>query len=680
MKDSKIDNKFIDSNNFTEKPLYTTKANTESYNIEISYNPFQKKSKNKKTSNFKYLQSSLLSTTFEKDGKSIEFIYNQLQGQCKYVICILIKDDSYINNLLLEKTLIGIKNNISSLEQTFIEPSNILICLFFNFIKNNEIFDEDDISTLKNENDFILLSKKYFVKKETYIDVHCIAKKNYFYDVEILKLFYCLLIDKIRFKNKIIFTSVIKVGIVPNIDILKTLIQLSYNSKDNHNIIVPLIEESDNDDLIYKIKKYERIHFNLYNMNFYDMTASVPIHSLLNVMTIDNNLFSDLNSFYNGININSSIDFHDYNLSLYLFKKNYKIIYYNSYAIAYIELSYFENNPIGDYQDSWIERYSGYYGNFFEIFKTFIDCNNFNIFKKIFMFFQIIGLLFEFIFPSLFILVIYSIFYEAFNTYDERPIAFCILLYIFILICSGASSLISKNSQKMQLTNLFYYFFIEVFYLFILICSVIAMDNVRKNKKLDSYKFNTAAITTIIILTFIPGILPLILKSALIFENIIPMLLYLLLGASPSSSFFYIAKILNASETCGGENIKERKGIIIIIYFLFNFFFGSLIFFNYNRKKRVETVMILAIIYLIYNFFKITAIIINLLINRKNLEISNITLEEIKKELDNKKDYIKNSRLSRSDNQNASQTIFKSNYFLNSINPENMSQSQIKYP
>ena len=46
MKDSKIDNKFIDSNNFTEKPLYTTKANTESYNIEISYNPFQKKSKN----------------------------------------------------------------------------------------------------------------------------------------------------------------------------------------------------------------------------------------------------------------------------------------------------------------------------------------------------------------------------------------------------------------------------------------------------------------------------------------------------------------------------------------------------------------------------------------------------------------------------------------------------------
>ena len=206
------------------------------------------------------------------------------------------------------------------------------------------------------------------------------------------------------------------------------------------------------------------------------------------------------------------------------------------------------------------------------------------------------------------------------------------------------------------------------------------MDNVRKNKKLDSYKFNTAAITTIIILTFIPGILPLILKSALIFENIIPMLLYLLLGASPSSSFFYIAKILNASETCGGENIKERKGIIIIIYFLFNLFFGSLIFFNYNRKKRVETVMILAIIYLIYNFFKITAIIINLLINRKNLEISNITLEEIKNELDNKKDYIKNSRLSRSDNQNASQTIFKSNYFLNSINPENMSQSQIKYP
>ena len=33
-------------------------------------------------------------------------------------------------------------------------------------------------------------------------------------------------------------------------------------------------------------------------MNFYDMTAAVPISSLFNVMTIDNNLFSSLIGFY----------------------------------------------------------------------------------------------------------------------------------------------------------------------------------------------------------------------------------------------------------------------------------------------------------------------------------------------------------------------------------------------
>ena len=127
-------------------------------------------------------------------------------------------------------------------------------------------------------------------------------------------------------------------------------------------------------------------------------------------------------------------------------------------------------------------------------------------------------------------MVIYTIFYEAFNAYDARPAAFCTLLYLFILICSGACSLISINTQRMRLTNLFFFIFMEVYYLFILICSVAAMDNVKKNKKKDPYKFNTAAITCIIIFTFIPGIIPILLKSKDALENIVIMLLYLIVG------------------------------------------------------------------------------------------------------------------------------------------------------
>ena len=378
-------------------------------------------------------------------------------------------------------------------------------------------------------------------------------------------------------------------------------------------------------------------------MNFYDMTASVPICSLINTMTIDNTLFNTLNLYYKRVNINMSIDCHDYNLSLFLYRNNFNILYYNSKSMGDIFYSDYEQNPMGDYKDTWVNRYSGYYGNFFELLRTFINCNNFNLFKRIFMFFQIIGLFIEFIFPSLSTMVIYIVFNESFACHDLRPASFCTLLYLFILICSGANSLISKTSKKTQISNYIFYFFMEIYYLLILICSIIAIDNVRKNKNHDSYKFNTRTITCIILLTFIPAILPMIIKANNIFDNIIPMLLYLTLGASPSSSSLYIAKILNACDTCGGTKINERKGIIILMFFLINLFFGSLIFLCYNRTKRVETIMIFGISYLVYNFFKTLAIVINLILNKNKLIIPAKNEEEIKNEVFSKNYSLKNS-------------------------------------
>ena len=240
-------------------------------------------------------------------------------------------------------------------------------------------------------------------------------------------------------------------------------------------------------------------------------------------------------------------------------------------------------------------------------------------------------------------MVIYIVFNESFACYNLRPASFCTLLYLFILICCGANSLISKTSKKTQISNYIFYFFIEIFYLFFLICSIIAIDNVRKNKNQDSYKFNTKAIICIIILTFIPGILPLIIKATTIVDNIIPMLLYLTLGASPSSSSLYIAKILNACETYGGKKINERKGIIILMFFLINLFFGSLIFFCYNRTKKVKLIMIFGITYLVYNFFKILTIIINLILNKNKLIIPTKNEEEIKNEVFSKNYSLKNS-------------------------------------
>ena len=299
--------------------------------------------------NFNYIQTNGFSTKFKMEGTSIDFIYKLKKENCKYIICILIKDDSYFNSKILEKTLLGIKYNLQYLKDILIEPENILICIFFNEIKTDDIFDEEDKPN--NYDEYILAQKIYSLDKgkKPHIKVHCISKMGHFHDVEILKCFYCIIVNKLRMKNNIIFTSVITNGISLYSNALKTLIQHSYNLKKNHNIIIPLIEEDISDNIICKIKKYERFHFNLYNMNFYDTTASIPICSLLNTMTIDDNLFNALNYYYKGVNTNMSIDCHDYNLSLFLYRHNISIIYYNIKSMGDIFYSDLEQNPMGDY-------------------------------------------------------------------------------------------------------------------------------------------------------------------------------------------------------------------------------------------------------------------------------------------------------------------------------------------
>jgi hypothetical protein len=239
--------------------------------------------------------------------------------------------------------------------------------------------------------------------------------------------------------------------------------------------------------------------------------------------------------------------------------------------------------------------------------------NNFNLFKKIILFFQLIGISIEFIYPSLSSMVIYSIFYEAFNTYDYRVATFFTMLYIFMLLASGMCSLVTKKPEEMKMTNMFIFFFMEVYYLFILICSVVAMNNVKKNTSNNEYKFNNAAISCIIVFTFLPYIVPMLLNIEKITSNLLNMLAYIGLGAPSSTSNLLMAQVWNASDTSGGKEIDERKSMTLLFFFLFNLFFGSLTFYNYNRRKRVECVMGFGIFYLFYNFFKTIGIVMKIL-------------------------------------------------------------------
>jgi hypothetical protein len=576
---------------------------------------------------FKYLEkdNSPESIIFDP-GENVSILESD-KGNYNYSICILLKDDSQKSSELLKNTLNSIYGNRDTLATIGIGTSNLLICVFINEIRGFSLFNKDEFYKMRKENNSINTCLYLKTHKEGYnssSSVYIFAKPSYFESVEALKYYYTGIIKTIKLDNKILFSSVMTAGIRAHPIALKKLIVNSYLGENRgvKGATVGLVL-SEGEGLFSMVEQYERLHFNVYDMHFYGATSSFPVSSLLSTMAIDHSMFEVLKTFYIGIDTNCTIDYHDYNLGIFL-NENNKDVTFPSDEVAgtmnYIDLNYL------DYQTIWINRYSGYYGNIFKILKCFSI--NFNLMKAIFLFFHIVGMLIEFIYPALSTMVIYAIFFEAFDSFDYRPASFFTMMYVCMLTASGMCSLVSKNPKELRRANIFLYIFMEVFYIFTLICAIVAMDNINKNKNNDEYKFNKAAISCIIIFTFIPYIIPILMKLSLFTSKITNMLVYIGLGASCSTSNFLMAQLWNASDTVGGKQKEERKSVVLIFFFLYNLFFGFLGVYNYNRERKAKCVMGLGIMFLIYNFFRCMAIIARIL-GRKNGIDPNIHLKII---------------------------------------------------
>ena len=568
---------------------------------------------------FKYLEKDNAPEKIILDGEEKTNIFEAEKGKYDYIICILLKDDLNKSSEMLNITLRSIYANRDSLNDFGISTSTMLICVFINEIKGYSLFNKDDFAKIRKESNSLNTYLYLRTHKEGYSansSIYLFTKPGYLYSVEALKYYYTNIIYQLKEDKKILFSSVITAGVEPTQTSLKKMILSSYlaGNKGANGVATGLVLSS-GDGIFSMIEQYERVHFNIYDMNFLGSSSSFPVSSLLSTFAIDDLMLAYLKSYYLTVEINQSIDFHDYNLGLDLYQSDKNVTFINDEVMGefkYQELNYFE------YQEIWINRYSGYYGNFFQLLKCF--GTNFNLLKSILLFFQFVGIMIEFIYPALSTMVIYAIFFEAFDTYDYRVASFFTMIYICMLTASGMCSLVSKNPQELKRANFFLYIFMEVYYLFVLICSIVAMDNINKNKNHDEYEFNKAAISCIIIFTFIPYLIPMILKIGLISSKILNMLTYIVLGASCSSSNFLIAQIWNASDTAGGSNLEERKSVTLILFFLYNLFFGFLTAFNYTREKRANSVMGLGIIFLIYNFVRIMAIVCKILSGKNGID------------------------------------------------------------
>ena len=78
--------------------------------------------------------------------------------------------------------------------------------------------------------------------------------------------------------------------------------------------------------------------------------------------------------YYKIIEKNDIIDYHDYDLALFLYRNLFRINYYFNENLGNIQ---YNNFIYMEYTNIWINKFSGYFGNIFNILKTFSFCNDF---------------------------------------------------------------------------------------------------------------------------------------------------------------------------------------------------------------------------------------------------------------------------------------------------------------
>ena len=283
-----------------------------------------------------------------KEKEDNEF-FNERKGKFKYTICILQETNDIYNSYLLKQTLLSIGKNLNSLTKIEITPMEIGVFIFINKFKedniiniikshqdeeekNNEYYIQEWEMTISNEKEDLkdLSNIKIFtinsLKNLTYI-----KSLSYYYDI----------LHQIKPQNKIMFSSIMTTGVTFSENKLIELISYSYHTRNKHGIAVSSIEYKEK-NLVSKLCTYDKMRFNLYNLNYISESNAPFISSQLSLITLNDTLLKKLNEeYYKTIDYRASIDYHDYNLALYLKGKNYLIKNINSNPASMITLDDF---------------------------------------------------------------------------------------------------------------------------------------------------------------------------------------------------------------------------------------------------------------------------------------------------------------------------------------------------
>ena len=592
----------------------------------------------KKLGNFSFLEVNEKINPFKYRVSTIQTSpsnFNFLDDRAQYslIIPIIIENDSLSNSRKLRNTMNSLFLSLPELIQIGISNQNILICLFFLHFSSNKTFSQiypnTDYLAACCTGDLDYNCSSCYIVSSTGIPINVLSfNKNDSTHVECLKCFYLFILNDIKYYSTIslidderknfntFYILNWENGIIPEKNTISNLIKTATEPM----IIIPAVHSLPI-NLFGEILEFYYLYIQIYSYYYYYITCSCPIEHKFNLIKIDKKLYQVFKNYFTYYIYNDAeLFYHDYKLGVFLQNNGYHTYYINQINVFYYE----KTLNFNEFMMNYCKQNSSYILIFFDLLNSFILWSNMNFFKfvkKIFLFFQLLELIIDFLYIGFTILIIFSFLSEAFIDEDERIVIFFTVIYSIMTICSCCFSLISPKENGRDKTFIYFHIFFYCYFIFFIISSLFAIIRISHNK--NNYKFKSPPMILLIILNIIFIIGPSFFHLRKVIKNIFSGFKFFIITFPGLYSVFKFHYLINcfdlygqsiySKRKFGNRFLNERKKVQIFLFLISNSAIAFICFFLISTSRRIIFIYIIGILYTIINGQQFIAIIIGII-------------------------------------------------------------------
>jgi hypothetical protein len=518
------------------------------------------------------------------------------------------------DHITLKETLDSLASNFQQIHDSHgITTENILI-----IIQIEEIIEKDNITFLFQEN-LIIEDIEYYCSELVYkqevleksMNILLVYKKDNL-KVKMDKLFLEGLCNELRKKPSLFntvpfFALFLRTGIILNPDTITRMLNAmtySYLSESHlcsNNVIGirgAIQIEKALCNYFTNIHTFEINKLNQYDLHLKNISGYIELNEEFFMLKVNDKVMNIISNYFHHNELSSYYLFYS-EISFELQKSDFSVKYLPDCQVIYKKSNM-------DFVE-WMEfNTESQRSDFIMSSKFLTSCNNYP--WNIFNFYYIIMSLIKFIFPGLFIFILYTVYLEALGA-ENLVINYILLVtYSFVIIFTGFLVLIG-GPKHLWGYYVGLYVIYSLFYLLFIVCSILAIHNLINKQDFTGYTFDSRAFATLIVVNVVLSLIPQFLYLNSFVRNIYYYLFYLL-GACNYTSTFLICSIFNVFDNKKSK-YKSKQVIVLITFLLLNCFMCFLIFFLYNRENRIQSIVVLSIVGTCLYFIKIVCVVVN---------------------------------------------------------------------